>query len=97
MASGDGIFRRQGSKSEPTSVSVGTAATLILAANANRYSANIVNNGSQTVYLGKDNTVTTANGFPLAAGEELEDRETTDAWYGIVASGTADVRPVEVS
>lgn len=78
-------------------VSVGSTATLILAANADRERALIVNNGSQTIYLGKDNTVTTANGLPLAAGASLEDDRTSDAWYGIVASGTADVRVLEVA
>lgn len=82
-------------KSAPTTVSVTTVATLILAANGSRAVANIANVSSQTVYMGRDATVTTANGWPLAAGSNLEDRETTDAWYGIVAATTADVRPLE--
>ncbi|MHB8409828.1 MAG: hypothetical protein ACYDHY_17375 [Acidiferrobacterales bacterium] len=84
-------------KSAPVTVSVTTAATLILAANGSRVVANIANVSTQTVYLGRDNTVTTANGWPLGAGSNMEDRETTDAWYGIVAVGTADVRPLEAS
>jgi hypothetical protein len=74
-----------------------TAATILLAANTERERALLMNNGSQTVYLGKDNTVTAANGLPLAAGASLEDDRTSDAWWGITASGTGDVRILEVT
>lgn len=73
-----------------------TAATLLLAANASRTTALLANNGTQTVYLGVANTVTTANGVPLAPGATLTDETTTGAWWGITASGTGDVRVVEV-
>ena len=87
----------KGSKSAPTAVSVASTATSILAANTSRKAAFIANNGTQTVYLGRDNTVTTANGLPLAAGQTWPDDTSTDAWYGIVASGTCDVRFLEVA
>jgi hypothetical protein len=74
-----------------------TSATLVLAANTSRKTATIYNNGSVTVYLGKDATVTTANGLPLPVGATLEDDSTTSAWYGITASGTGDLRIVEVA
>ncbi len=60
----------------------------------------LYNNGSTTVFLG-DSAVTTSTGFPvLTATEfslgEVSDRSirglTTDRLYGIVASGTEDVR-----
>jgi len=72
------------------------AAAAVLAANADRERALIYNNGSQTVYLGKDNTVTTANGFPLLPGSAIEDDRTADAWWAIVSSGTGDLRILEV-
>lgn len=90
----------KGSKGAPAAVVVTTAATLILAANANRKAALIANNnpsGGQTLYLGRDNTVTAANGLPLAAGAVLGDVSSSDAWWGIVGSGTADARVLEVS
>lgn len=53
---------------------------------------------SATVYLGGA-TVTTDEGYPLAAGEALPvgDIGDGDNLYGIVASGTADVRVLEVA
>lgn len=74
-----------------------TSPTLVLAANLGRWSATISNNGSVTVYLGKDNTVSTATGFALDPGMAVEDEESTDAWWGITASGTGDLRIEEAS
>lgn len=56
----------------------------------------VYNNGSATVYLG-DSDVTTATGFPLAAGSSMafEFDVSKDALYGIVASGTVAVRVLE--
>lgn len=74
-----------------------TTATLVLAANTGRKSAIIRNAGSVTSYMGKDNTVSVANGVPLAPGETLSDTTSTDAWWGITAVGTADLRVCEVA
>lgn len=73
------------------------AAALQLAANASRKCAVIYNNGTQTVYLGKDSSVTTSNGMPLLAGATLVDDHSVDAWWGITASGTGDLRIYEVA
>ena len=58
----------------------------------------VYNNGSATVYLGGSG-VTTSNGYPLAAGEhmgaDLDFRE--EAIYAVCASGTVEVRVLEVS
>ena len=52
----------------------------------------LYNAGAVTVYLGKSD-VTTANGVPLAAGAYWSESLGTDsALYGIVASGTCEVR-----
>jgi hypothetical protein len=56
----------------------------------------VYNNGASTVYLG-GSTVTTATGVPVAAsswgpGMELS---ISDQLYGIVASGTVEVRVLE--
>lgn len=78
------------------SVSVAATATLIAAANVNRRSLLIRNVGSVDVYLGPSG-VTTSNGQKLAAGETLEDSATVAAWYGIVATGTCEVRTTEAT
>ena len=70
---------------------------LVLAANASRKSALIVNNGTQTVYLDVANTVSTTASIPLLTGASLTDSTSTDAWYGLAASTTGDLRVVEVS
>ena len=85
-----------GTKNAPVQVTVTTAATQILAANPNRAGAIIANTGASTLFIGRDNTVTTGNGIPVAAGGSIEDNQSGDAWFGIVASGTADVRALEV-
>lgn len=79
------------------SVQPTTAATLIVSANPGRTSLTLRNAGSVTVYLGRDAAVTTATGYPLEAGEVLEDTDSIDAYYGIAASGTGDIRSIEVS
>jgi hypothetical protein len=73
------------------------SAVLLLAANANRISAAFVNNGSVTVYIGKANTVTVGNGFPLFPGQPIYDDDSTDAWYGITAGTAGDIRGIEVA
>jgi hypothetical protein len=74
-------------------VTVATTATLIKAA-ASRQSISIYNNGASTVFVGYDTAVTTTNGMPIPAGAEREIRDEL-AVYGIVASGTVDVRYIE--
>lgn len=56
----------------------------------------VYNNGSATIYIGGSD-VTTANGTPVAAGEHYAaDLGTVaEAVYGIVASGTVEVRVFE--
>ncbi len=53
----------------------------------------LYNGGSVDIYLGRDADVTTSNGLPLAAGATLGmTLPTGRSVYGIVASGTAEVR-----
>ena len=81
----------------PISVSVGTTATLLFAANTARKVAYIVNNSAQVVYVGGNVAVSTSGGIPLAANAILVDADSISAWYAIVVSGTADVRVMEVA
>jgi hypothetical protein len=73
-----------------------TAATLIIAASSRR-TLTLYNNGSVVVYIGGA-TVTSSTGFPIAAGVELAiDDPTTNAIYGITASGTGDIRYLAIT
>ena len=45
-------------------VSVGTTPTLIIPANERRSSFYLLNNGTNEMYVGETNTITTATGFP---------------------------------
>lgn len=73
-----------------------TTADLVLAANAERKSATIQNAGTVTVYLGPSG-VSTTSGLVLEPGAVMVDNRSTSAWYGITASGTADLRVCEVA
>ena len=74
-----------------TNVTVGATSTLIIAANANRSVClvRVVNNGP--VYINAGAAAVVANHFPVTAGEVFA-FEGSQALYGIVGSGTADVR-----
>lgn len=73
-------------------VNVTTAATLLAA--ADQGSVIVRNRGTVAVYIGLSNTVTSATGFQIDAGEALAvDRGGSNptAVYGIAASGTQAV------
>jgi hypothetical protein len=79
-----------------TNVTVTTAATQVVAENTSRKLAFINNNSAVVVYIGTSG-VTTTNGYPLAANGNFINVDTISALYGIVASGTADVRVFETN
>lgn len=89
------VVNSKGAPTAPVSVSATTTATLLLAANTSRSTATFVNVGAADVYLGTA-AVTAAAGIKVPVGSSLRDVSTVAAWYGITASGTADVRVVEV-
>lgn len=74
-----------------------TTASEIVAANSSRKSVSIYNAGTQIVYLGLTSGVTASNGWPLVPSASLSDDVSTDAWYAITASGTGDLRIIEVA
>lgn len=84
----------------PKTISVAapsTTAAEIVAENTRRAQVRIKNtHASATVYLGPDDTVTSATGYPLIAGAELIDDVSTDAWYAVMASGTGAVAVIEI-
>lgn len=73
-------------------VTVGTAAAQYIAADANARSVSIYNaSTSATVYIGFDNTLTTANGMPVPPLAEREIR-TADAIWAIASAAGVDTR-----
>jgi hypothetical protein len=78
-----------------TAVSVGTAATLILAANPQRKFFTLQNQDAADVFVGGSSTVTTANGTGLLTDVIYPDYDYTGDVYGIVAAGANDVRVLE--
>lgn len=82
----------------PFAVTVTTAATLIIAANADRTSLYIQNSaGDGTVLvLGEDTSLTELNGIEIADGglvvEDMGHRLWKGPWFGIVGVGSIDVR-----
>jgi hypothetical protein len=84
-------------------VSVTTDATSLVAENFERIGLTIDNQGSVTVFIGDVSTVTAATGITLAAGAKLTynfDGGSPQYFFqsqlwGIVSSGTADVRIME--
>lgn len=72
------------------------SATQILAANSTRKSYLIYNNGNVNVYLGSDNSVTSANGMPLVPGALAYEVCDKGIIYGRAASATCDIRYFEV-
>jgi len=84
-----------------TAISVSNTATLIIAKNDVRIHLMLQNLGSQSVYLGDASTVTTATGVKWANTNTLFELSHNAGpfqfyyrgdIYGIVVSGTADVR-----
>jgi hypothetical protein len=79
-------------------VSVGTTATLLVGANADRANLTVRNIGAADCYVGSSSAVTTSTGFLLtSAGKDALDIKWTGPVYGIVAAGTTTVAYVEES
>ena len=80
-------------------VTVGATATLIRAAKSDRVSLLATVNSNVTVFFCLSASVTTANGTPLKQDDVFKIDQTnlyTGDVYAIVASGTADVRFMEI-
>jgi hypothetical protein len=52
----------------------------------------LVNMSGVTIYIGRDNTVSTSTGFPLEPDERRSEEGYCGYVYGIVATGTAELR-----
>lgn len=82
-------------------VTVTTDATLIVPANTGRRSLLLGNDGSTKCYIGPDSSITTSNAMPFFQSEKLVRDLVPEGYlgavYGIVASGTTDIRYWETS
>ncbi len=78
------------------SVTVTTSPTLVMASRGRRQGYTIQNNSTSAVYYGPDENITTANTIFIPAGGYINMSDKKGMWrgtvYGVVASGTADVR-----
>jgi len=83
-------------------ISVGNTATKIVGSNSRRIALIIENNGAETIYIGKDDTVTSSTGVAvLSNGTFTQDsggmRMYLGDFWGITASSTSDVRYWEMN
>jgi len=79
---------------QSAAVTVATTATALAAVDDDFSSIEVANVGAATVYIGGSD-VTTSNGFPVAAGASWYPPQSLaggERVYGIVASGTVEVR-----
>lgn len=89
------VSRARGRKTEPRAITVANVATLLAPLNGMRVAFLVHNNEAQTVmYIGRTNAVTAANGVPVDAGDTFTESDSYDAWWGIVAAGSADSRVI---
>lgn len=59
-------------------------------------SISVYNNGAATVWLGRTDEVTAADGYPLGPGEHYaQDLGPGEELWGVTATGTVDVRTIE--
>lgn len=91
-----GKTTRTTARKQPT-----TVAMLLVSDNISRKVVEIFNVGAVDVYLGGSD-VTADDGILLPAltsgiVQSLEDSSSSNAWYGITAAGTADLRVTEVT
>lgn len=84
----------QASNRTHTVATVGVAAVKILDANAARKGWKVTNNGTATIFLGSDNTVTIANGEPLGAGAAAGWDDLDEIWA--ISDADQDVRITEI-
>lgn len=82
-----------------TAHTVGTSAAELLAADSTRRSVLIKNmDTTNSIFVGADNTVTTANGFEIEAGQAIAmDKAPQAAIHAIGAAASIDVRTLQES
>lgn len=79
-----------------TRTSIALVAGLIIDENSDREKILVQNMGSETLYIGFDNTVTILTGFPLPPNSVWEDNTYLGSVYGICATTGVDVAIIEM-
>jgi len=80
-----------------TRVTVTTAATQLVGANANRQEVIFIKGSNKEIFLGPDSGLTIGNGALFSGGKgSAFGLSTTDAVFGIVAGGTLEVHIIEL-
>jgi len=92
------VTSRKGPRTE-TNYTVGTSALLIAAANRNRKSITIQNQGGETVFLGNAGVTNSGSdiGFALFTGTSFTDNASDDPWYAVSASTNNVLHVIEVT
>lgn len=96
---GNLLVNLEGSSAEnatPSKATVTTTVTLIVSSRSGRNNLEVFNEGTVDVYIADDNTVSTTTGYILASGQSISFEDYVGALYGITASGSSDVRVMEV-
>lgn len=86
---------------EISNTTVGVTATQVLAKSPTRFAWSIANEGSSKIYIGPDSNVTTATGYPIAAGtsfgvarDNQSHHPANGPIYAISGSAGQDVRAI---
>lgn len=74
-----------------------TTRRLLLAANSNRIQAGFYNNTGNAIYLGGSNVSSTVFQYKLPANSLFIDSDSISEWWGVTASGTADIQGWETA
>lgn len=77
-------------------VTIGTSASLVVDQREVRTGVVVYNNGSATIYLGTDSSVTTSNGLPVAIGASGSLDGYMGPVYAISGTASQDVRYLEI-
>jgi len=76
-------------------ITVITSATSIIVSNTSQKSRTLKNTGSETVYVGSDNSITISTAFPVHVGDEFEFGDYNGVLYGIVETTSTTVEFIE--
>lgn len=79
-----------------TAVTSTSTATELAPDRAYRGAIMLINNSDQTVFIGYTSSVSTSNGIPLSPSAALMEDRWNGPIYGIVSSGSADMRVIEL-
>lgn len=87
------VTQAMGSTLAASAATVGVAASQVAGASGTRQKLTVKNNSaSATIYLGANNAVTSASGFPLGPGEGFTFEGSQGAVWAIASAAATDVR-----